>query len=215
MSNRGFSARALIATVVVAGFILVGAAMSRSRDHAPLARPTPSGQFTSRIEQVSRQTVIAYANTLVFDTSYHASDSRRLVERHDGQLVDGPFATISPEIGARSISWAQLDSGRILARVTTDAPMASHGYAKGVNYIWVENRNGHLHGVVIPADSSAPEHSFRMSIVHTNMGDGRPAEARFRWNDLAGENLTWFGCAFGCCTADPPDGHQEHKSVNP
>jgi hypothetical protein len=113
---------------------------------------------------------------------------------------------VAPEAGSTQISWPQLDSGRVMARVTVDAAMPSRGYAKGENYIWVENRNGHLHGVVIPADSSVKETAFRMAIVHKDMGTNRTPEARFRWNSMLGDDIIWFGCAAGCCTADP-DGH--------
>jgi hypothetical protein len=121
-------------------------------------------------------------------------------------LVEGPLAVIAPEAGATSINWAQLDSGRILARVTVDSPDSLRGFAKGENYIWVERRNEHLHAVVIPADERAPTRAFRMSAIHKGMMPiGRAPEARFRWDDIAKTNFIWIGCASGCCTADGPD----------
>ena len=198
----------VVGVLGVAGAVIAVGGASRFVSAAPSApvRGTPAPAFHSRIETVSRSEVMRYANGLTFDTSYHAIDSRKLFDRRGGKNVEGAFATIAPEVGSTTISWSQLDSGRIMARVTTDAPMPSRGYGKGDNYIWVENRNGHLHGVIIPADSSVAETPFRVAIVHKNIGAARAPQARFRWNQVVGDDVVWFDCALGCCTADPPNG---------
>ncbi len=122
-------------------------ALGCNRAPAPLPqqlgpRPTPAPGFSGRVDSVPRESVLAYARSLTFDTVAPAVDRRYIVLAQGQQLTVGPFAELAPEIGAAAISRGDLARGRVLARVTLDAAVPGAGLEAGPAYVWVDSVPG-------------------------------------------------------------------------
>lgn len=185
--------------------ILMGAVSYRpvlARSHSMDAKETiPAAPF-SRFEKAKRSEMLAYAKSLEFDSSYHARDTRRLMYRQNGDLIEGPMATVEPAVGSAVASIAEMRAGRIIARVTVDGFAPRHGFAPGVNYYWVEAAGDGMRAIVVSADSTVPIQSFSFAQKHANVRDpgSTSSEVRFRWNDVLGMDTIWMYCvAAGCC----------------
>jgi hypothetical protein len=189
-------AAALLAIVM---FAAAAAPREPDSDSVAATRPTPAPAFTQIVEAVPRAEFLRYATTLVFDTSYHAAETRRLSVRENGKLLDGPLATIAPEIGATALQLEDLERGRIIARIVSDGSSAHHGLTAGANYVWIEQRNGSPVAAIIPADPTGDIHWYSLKIRHLDLGPSRMPEARFRWSESAGRDLPWERCLEGCC----------------
>jgi hypothetical protein len=194
------------------GLLAVGtAAIAASPTRPTRPRAVPRPPFAS-LAAATRAEMLRYAEALSFDTSVLASDSRRLMLRAKGQLAAGPTATLSPEIGATTMTVAEMHEGRILARIVLDEAMPLQGYAKGANYIWVDRARGYLRAVIIPGDRSVPTREFGFQVKHERINaPGTNAEARFRWNEVAKGETIWVRCSLGCCQVQSDEGSQRPK----
>ena len=189
--------------ILVAGALAVSLAASlawRNAPHGESTRPIPAPSFRD-VRSASRAELVAYARTLTFDASYHASDSRRLTVRRDGQLVEGPLMTLAPEIGAVATAMADFKKGRILGRITSEVAFAEGGYGAGENYLWVEETAQGMTLTVIPEDPTVPISSRAMEILHKGNVAKTHATARFRWDEGSRRHLIWLDCEQGCCTS--------------
>ena len=156
------------------------------------ARPVPAPPFAS-LASASRAQILTYARSLVFDTSYHASDTRRLTVRRDDGLRAGPLVTIVPEVGVTSLSLSEMSTGRIVARLTSDGAFPEKGLAKGDNFVWVDKRDGQLRALIIPSNPSAPVAEFGFRVNHVNMPQVLTL-ARLRWDEELGTDVVWIPC---------------------
>jgi len=171
---------------------------------APAATAAPP--FSERVETVPRDTILAYAGRLAFDTSIAASDAQHLTLRRDDATVVGPFAQIAPERGAGSLSRAQLASGRIIARVSASDAYPPLGLSRGVNYLWVDSVPSGWRGVIVPANPV--EQLQTMPLDYKRDGPHTCWPPRAAWATspfpLAG-GPAWVCCTTrGCCCLGGP-----------
>lgn len=98
-------------------------------------RPTPAPPFGgSNVDSVSDSAVAAYGGALTFDSVAAHGDLATVVGVGTTDTLQ-----IAPEIGAGSLSHAQLVSGRITGRVVATASYATLGIQHGINYIWTDS----------------------------------------------------------------------------
>jgi hypothetical protein len=126
-------------------------------------RPTPPPPFAGKpIDSVSTSAIIAYANTLQFD-SVKPADDTLTVTTPPGDTI---HLQASPEIGTLALTDSELAQGRILARIQSTGAFAPLGTAKGTNYFWVSGTHDRAQVVMIPADSSAPRVTHPLGMGH-------------------------------------------------
>jgi hypothetical protein len=114
------------------------------------ARPTPPPPFAGKpIDSVSTSDVIAYANTLQFDSTAPAADTLTVVT----PMGDTIHLEAAPEIGAAALSDTGIASGRIIARMHSTAAFTPLGAGAGTTYFWVNGSGDRARGVMIPADT--------------------------------------------------------------
>jgi hypothetical protein len=102
----------------------------------PTTRPTPAPPFAgANIDTVPLSAINAYANTLTFDTTAPASDRITVVDSLNVQA----HALIAPEIGSISLESTQLEQGRIIALIRSDATSLPLGLTAGRAYMWVDS----------------------------------------------------------------------------
>lgn len=159
-----------------------------------------------------RAEVLAYARSVKFDDSYHASDERRLFHDDGVTILRGPNGFIAPAAGAIVTDEADIRKGRIVGHVRVDADWPHQALWKGENYIWFDARGGILRAVLVPEDPSRSLTNAPVRIIHGpgEMGTGGP-EARFRWDRTCCS--LWISCSGGCCqvTTDGPNGPTRPK----
>jgi len=175
--------------------------------------PTPAPQF-SNPDSVSRDAILAYARSLVFDTNYGAGDKQRLMVgttcppwAMGGDCTYGPLAMIQPQVGSYRIpDSATLAAGRIIARIiTVDSQYPKLGlWAGDTTYWWVDGHGPtQLRSVLVPSDSShALVHRDTLEIHPVGMIAGyayqwKQAIARFEWKDS--DEQLWGTCSNGGC----------------
>jgi hypothetical protein len=139
------------------------ASTSGSKSDTTEVRPTPPPTTFTTFDSASRTDLLAYARSLTFDTLQPMMDAQYLVLEHDGRLEVGPFARLSPEIGAAVITGPALDSGRILARFVLDRAFPEGGLPAGTTYVWVDSTARGFRSTFIPADSGVRTSSWALS----------------------------------------------------
>lgn len=183
---------------------------------APAATAAPP--FSARVETVPRDTILAYASRLAFDTSIAASDAQHLLLRRGDAVVVGPFAQIAPERGAGSLSKAQLASGRIIARVSASDSYPPLGLSRGVSYLWADSAPGGWRAVVVPAN---PAEQLRTVPLGYKRGDSlalahtcSPTRAAWATSPYPLAGSPWWVCCttYGCCCFGRPC---EDFTINP
>lgn len=181
---------------------------------------TPAPPFSERVETVARDTILAYASRLGFDTSVAASDAQHLLLRRGDATVVGPFVQIAPERGAGSLSEAQLASGRIIARVSASDSYPPLGFPRGVSYLWVDSAPSGLRWVIVPTDRAE-----RLRTVPLGYRRDSPAATDICWHarslwvwysdlraptvgptsSVAAGVVPWVRCTcYGCCCYGGP-----------
>jgi len=121
----------------------------------PTPRPTPAPHFTS-VAAAGRAEILAYADSLKFDASMPAMDAQYLLVPRRGRLDVGPYAEVSPEIGAASITHDALTQGRILARLVMNQPYPVAGFPSGVTYVWIDSGSAGFQATLVPKTLTAP-----------------------------------------------------------
>jgi hypothetical protein len=170
----------------------------------PAPRATPAPPFVSPIAATSRDSVVAYARSLVFDTSHAASDARYLVLRRSGRLTVGPWAHFAPEIGSATLSRDQAGTGRVVARIVTNGPVPEMGLATGTNYVWVDSVGGSFRLVMVPEDATQPVRWTPLKFrEHRRAGPvaAEPPTARFT-GGVEGRVETCWPCWLTWCYDD-------------
>ncbi|MGQ0701856.1 MAG: hypothetical protein ACT4PM_01835 [Gemmatimonadales bacterium] len=117
----------------------------------PTATPPP--RF-GRIDGTSRGDLLAYAQSLDFDTARMAGDEQPLPIADSGRIVMGPLVRIEPERGAMYLTREQMGQGRIIARFRAAAAYPPLGIPAGDSYLWVDNVGDSLRQVIVPANES-------------------------------------------------------------
>jgi hypothetical protein len=139
--------------IVLAAALLAGSACAQT----PLnPRPTPKPPFGS-FDHASRAELLRYARGLQFDTVQPAMGAQYLVrEDSEHHLQVGPFAQLSPEVGAATINAPALDSGRIIARIVLNRPFPEAGLLAETTYVWIDSTDHGGRWLLVPTVDSAP-----------------------------------------------------------
>jgi hypothetical protein len=193
-------------TGVVIGFVALGWALVSSSVRAqavahqhPTKGLVPKAGFGA-IGNASRREILAYASAVSFDTSYHATDSRRLVIKGAGGFSEGPLVSVAPAVGSTSLTLGELASGRIIARVTADARWLQAGYGRGNNFIWVDRIADQWRAFLIPSDTTLSIRTLPLRVSPDEVRAQEPSpDARFRWNDRLGSESLWIRCSDRYC----------------
>lgn len=177
----------------------------------PKPPPTPAAHFSDP-DSVPRDSILAYARSLVFDTNYGAGDSQRLMLgttcppwAMGGNCTYGPLASIQPQVGSYRIpDSATLAAGRIIARiVTVDSQYAKLGLRGGdTTYWWVDTKGPMGWRSVLvpsnPADSLVQRDTMEFHEADPNGSyKWQQAIARFLWSDS--DDGLWSTCTNGYC----------------
>ena len=191
-------------------------APARDIVEADTSRPTPAPPFENPT-QVAARDMIAYGQSLEFDSTGTASDSARLPDETPGATGTPGWSYVDPERGSLTIARADLAKGRIIARIRSAGRFARFGLAPGVNYIWVDSVESGWRTLVYPANpGSGDRYTLRAVAVRP---DSMATRAEGRWVrgrrsaavPVAGFSLVrlqddvggvWVTCARGCCCID-------------
>jgi hypothetical protein len=153
----------------------------RDRPNVDTARPATSAGPTiaacrapwgGRIETVSRDSVIAWAQRLTY------ADPDTMHARLFGyESIKGASAAIHQVGGLReeAICVPPAGGGCIIARVVTNRAHPRLGLAVGTNYIWADNIGDSLRAAIIPEDRRAPVVGHRMRHHRWERGGAPPA----------------------------------------
>jgi len=138
---------------------------------------------------------------LRFDSTLGAADEQRLMVIDDsGRRLYGPLARIEPESGSYLLTEAQLEEGRIIARIYTERRYDKLGLDPGWNWWWVDKRGGPRHtewrSVFITSRGRKTERRMELS-EYTHYW--RQAIARFLWRER--DEGTWGTCGSKCCAS--------------
>jgi len=185
-------------------------------------RPTPAPGFSGAIDSVARDTALAYARSLLYDSSRMAKDAQYLLERDSAGKPVGArsYAEIQPEIGAAAVQGADLVRGRFLARLKLDSAYVLRLRLGGghdttftlpdsLSYVWVSGPTDSTRRIVLV--SAVAAHPLVQLPCHYYPGyDGagpwhktRVAVARFKVAGPAGFDDTFcFPCDTGWCCAE-------------
>ncbi|HSY80616.1 MAG TPA: hypothetical protein VK807_02600 [Gemmatimonadaceae bacterium] len=127
--------------------LLVSVACGPSR-----ARPTPPPPFAGKpLDSVSTGQIVAYAQTLQFDSVMPGADTMTIqTPTGDTVHLEG-----EPEIGSAALADSAVTTGRIIARIHSSVAFTALGVAQGTNYFWVQGQGERARGWMIPADSLA------------------------------------------------------------
>lgn len=163
--------------------------------------------FDRSIDSVSHEQIASYAARLQFVDDPMLSDEQPMLYRAGTAEATrrGPTARIEPERNATRLSEADLQRGRIVARIVSSGAYEPLGLAQGANYMWVERRGDAWRAVMIPAASGS-----RRKVLSMSMGDVRhegdaPAA---RWFFFANVGMMpWPRCGrTACCQPCEPPG---------
>jgi len=137
--------------LLAAALLAVAACAPRPQ---PGPRATPPPHFAT-LREATRAELIAYGQSLQYDTTQPAMDARYLVVPRGGQLTIGPYATLAPEIGAAN-THDGLSQGRIFARLTLSEALPEAGLPAGITYVWVDSAGPGLRAMLVPGVDSFP-----------------------------------------------------------
>ncbi|MGH7537064.1 MAG: hypothetical protein ACREMF_00390 [Gemmatimonadales bacterium] len=195
----------LLVLLLLLGLALILCLIMRPAGASPTAAPS----FTMNVDSVSRDSILAYAISLHYDTVSGAGDEQRLMVGSScpGTCTYGPLARIEPQSGSHAADTADLAAGRIIARIiTTDSAYPKLGLRGGfTTYWWVDKKGpeNNWRSVMVPAYQAD-------TLVHRGLelheadtaGDGYNYEwkqsiARFYWKDT--DELPWGTCTSSRC----------------
>jgi len=209
-AERGHVSLGVVVLVVLLAAALF-LCLTCARPSEPAATPAP--RFSDP-DSVSRDSILAYARSLVFDTNYGAGDRQRLMVGTTcppwvtgGDCTYGPLAEIQPQVGSYRIpDSATLAAGWIIARIiTVDSQYPKLGlWAGDTTYWWVDGHGpAQLRSVLVPSDTArALVHRDTLelhpvSAIGGNKYEWRQAIARFQWTDT--DEQLWGTCTNGAC----------------
>jgi hypothetical protein len=166
--------------------------------HPSGPRPTPAPPFAGKpINSVPTSDVVAYANTLQFDSTAPGADTITVIT----PVGDTIHMQVAPEIGAATLTDSQVVAGRIIARVRSSAPFSALGAAAGITYFWVNGSGESARGVMIPADSLTRRYD-RPLLVRRHKAERNTATARFITVESGGMRIFLLNarCDTWCCS---------------
>jgi hypothetical protein len=205
----------------VKGIMIVALAVAPAACHPPgtvmgsLLAPCPANAAPSDTAQLH-----ACIAKLEFDTLTAAGDEQRLLVRNAGPGAachddsgdtcrHGPLAKIEPVIKAHKRNNAQLDEGRIIARLYLRAG-EDESYPKlglspsDTTYWWVQRTSATTavsRFVRLAGDSAVVSEQEEIAIESHPSGSFKQALARFIWYEA--DEKTQGPCGSGCCRGSP------------
>lgn len=171
-------------------------------------RPTPAPTFRGTPLTVSRADFNRYAQSLTFATDWTVSDSQplRIAAGIGVPPRIGPWATIQAEVGTPYLSRADLERGRVIARVRSQGVHPGLGLAPGDHHIWVMVDPGtrQLVAYMVPTDLGRP--ATRLKFTYQRASPARPRSffgvPRARWIYMTNPGEAgWVNCGGYCCLA--------------
>lgn len=166
-------------------------------DSAPQAgsappRATPAPPFTN-IDSATSQQVLQYAATLEFVDDLARTDTATIVEDTRSALM-----RISPEIGSRTLTTAQLQQGRITARWMRSADSVRYPMKTMLGYIWTDSGTTGWRMIYFPADTAYPRMmGSALAVEDVKMTDGYPqARSLMMRSSPGGGGITPYGCYY-------------------
>lgn len=166
--------------------------------HPGQARPTPPPPWAGKpIDSIPLSQVLAYANTLQFDSTAPGADTITV----QTSMGDTIHLQADPEIGAAAISDSDVAVGRIVGRVKSSAPFTPLGAGPGITYYWVSGAGQLARGVMIPADSVYGR-SNRPIIQRSHLPKNAPVADRLLVIEHDGTRIFIDNarCAGWCCS---------------
>lgn len=132
-------------------------------------RATPAPPFTS-IDSATSQQVLQYAATLEFVDDLARTDTATIVVGNDSALL-----RISPEIGSRTLSTAQLHQGRITARWMRSDDSVRYPMRTMLGYMWTDSGTTGWRMIYFPTDTAYPRSiGGALAVEDVKMTDGYP-----------------------------------------
>lgn len=199
-------------TTKASAVLLFVLGVTACRTVTPAGTPAPPATVTNAADPAQRRAVLAYAESLSFDTVTHgASDKQPLtaLDSSAGKDTIVAIGEIWPERNTHRNSEDDLKGvGRVVARIRSSVAYARLGLRGGVSYYWVDSLvmvgrdSGYGRALFIPADSTQPI-TIRRMVFTTDRGGAseRQALARWRYYPLRSA-LAWERCTkMGCCEA--------------
>lgn len=194
---------ALLSLIATGG---CGAQQPHDRVPPRLPRATPPPRFKDPIEKVSREQLLRYARSLVFDTLAGVGDQQRLML---GSCPDncryGPLVEIQPEIGAATLDIKALASGRIVGRFVNKSSTPYDKLAippSQESFVWVDSIGETWRAYIIPTDSKLPVTLRSLGLERHGKPRWYQSLARWKWRE--DDEAAWITCTIdGCCKIDP------------
>ncbi len=139
------------------------------------------------IRRIPLGTILNYASrTLTFDESRGGEATLR---------GSGASVRIAPEHSVGYLTRDELGEGRIVARIRSDSAVPDLGLASGLNYLWMEQGDRGLRGVVIPATAFSPLHQLDRIVVSRPAARGLSPTRGASWVEVKGRTVPWVACA--------------------
>lgn len=155
-------------------------------------RPTPPPPFAN-IDSASSLAVLRYAATLEFVDELARTDTATIVREGDSALV-----RISPEIGTRSLTSAQLQQGRITARWMHFGDSVRYPMRTMLGYIWTDSGTTGWRMIYFPADTAYPRVVGGALVVEdTKLADAFPQTySNMMRSGPGGGGIVPYGCYY-------------------
>lgn len=194
--------------LVVGGAFAFAAACQVTKQEQPYRTPGPPSTVTDAARPDQRDSVLAYARRLRYDSLTHgAADRQRLTyfDSATGYHV-GPLATIYPEQGAvQNVDEDLGGSGRIIGRIESDSVYAKLGLSQGVNYVWVDSLkisgDTGIGRAIIVSEGGASPVVLPLFYMRSRGSGGTRGPALARWLFRPQDEAGWLTCEDGGCCA--------------
>ena len=176
----------------------------------PKQQPTYNapGFAAESVLTISFDKIRAYAKKLHFDETRGAADELPVdFKRREIGTERAPLIRIQPETASYKLKERELQEGRIIARLKSEAEVPELGLGSGWTWWWVDKKGGKWRSVFI-ADSEKPGSRIALPEALTLIGSPHPpwrqAIAHF-WVtrvDSGNRDPIWvesWGTCGGCC----------------
>jgi hypothetical protein len=194
--------------------LLLALGVAACRGITPAGTPAPPATVTNAADPSQRAAVLAYGDSLTFDTVTHGAWDKQPLTLLDSNATPrkdtiGPIGEIWPEQNTHRNSEDDLKGvGRIVARIRSSGPYSRLGLRAGVSYFWVDSLvmvgadSGRGRAIFIPTDSTQPV-TIRSMVFTTDRRGARERQALARWRYYPLHSaLAWERCTkMGCCEA--------------
>lgn len=205
-----WEARKVLSRMPVFGSMLgLVVACQVSKQEQPYHTPGPPRTVTNPASPDHRDSVLAYAHRLRYDSLTHGAADRQRLAYFDSAAGYrlGPLATIYPEAGAnQNADSALAGAGRIIGRIESDSAYGKLGLSKGVNYVWVDSLKtwgdtGIGRAIIVPEEEGVRPVVLPLFYMRNRGYSGTRGPALARWLFRPQDDAAWLTCKEGGCCA--------------